>query len=142
MKVQNIQNLEWKPNKNTLCVAAYKPQASKGEGTGKIYIIEVPSRNIIKWRTITWEFSSCDIHWDNTSNKVILVLKKILKSKKTSTVIQVGEIKNNMVTVDEQEFPDAKVVNVDESGKKIAILSVDPANSNFLLRNYPLTSIF
>jgi len=128
LKVQNIQNLEWKPNKNVLCVAAYKPQASKGEGSGKIYIIEVPSRNILKWKTITWEFSSCDIHWESAGNKVVLVLKKLLKNKKTSTVIQVGDIRHNMVTVEEHEFPDAKVVNVDESGRKIAVLSVDPAN--------------
>jgi len=128
LKVQNIQNLEWKPNKNILCVAAYKPQASKGEGTGKIYIIEVPSRNILKWKTITWEFSDCSIHWETAGNKVVLVLKKLLKNKKFSTVIQVGDIKHNIVTVEEHEFPDAKVVNVDDSGRKIAVLSVDPTN--------------
>jgi len=128
LKVQNIQNLEWKPNKNVLCVAAYKPQASKGEGSGKIYIIEVPSRNILKWKTITWEFSDCSIHWETAGNKVVLVLKKVLKNKKHSTVIQVGDIKHNIVTVEEHEFVDAKVVNVDDSGRKIAVLSVDPAN--------------
>jgi len=42
LKVPNVQSLEWKPNKNILCVAAYKTQAAaKGEITGKIYLIEV-----------------------------------------------------------------------------------------------------
>jgi len=41
LKVPNVQTLEWKPNKNILCIAAYKSQAAKGESTGKIYLVEV-----------------------------------------------------------------------------------------------------
>jgi len=46
-------------------------------------------------------------------------------------VIQIGEIKHNNVTVEEHEFPEARVVNVDDSGRKIAVLSADPNSSNF-----------
>lgn len=136
LKIPNVQNLEWKPNKNILCIAAFKSQASKGESTGKIYLVEVPSRQIIKWKTITWEFVSCEINWETSGNKIVLVLKKIVKNKKFSTVIQIGEIKHNNVTVEEHEFTDAKTVNVDESGKKIAVLSQDPSAKDAQLIGY------
>jgi len=136
LKVPNVQTLEWKPNKNILCIAAYKSQAAKGESTGKIYLVEVPSRNIIKWKTITWEFTSCEINWETNGNKVVLVLKKVIKNKKTSMVIQIGEIKHNNVTVEEHEFPEARVVNVDDSGRKIAVLSADPNSKDAQLTGY------
>jgi translation initiation factor 3 subunit B len=138
MKVVNVQSLEWKPNRNILCVAAYKTQTGKekSENAGKIYLIEVPSRLIIKWKTITWEFNSVEINWETTGNKVVLVLKKVVKNKKISTVIQIGDIRHNNVTVEEHEFPEGKVVSVDESGRKIAILSKDMNEKDAQLTGY------
>jgi len=67
---------------------------------------------------------------------VVLVLKKVIKSKKTSTVIQIGDIRYNNVTVEEHEFPDGRIVNVDETGKKIAVLSLDPNQKDAQLAGY------
>lgn len=141
LAIPNIQQIEWAPTKNLLLIAAYPNQSStttnKSENWGKVFVLEFSreegsanvNRRDLKWKTITWEYNNVKIYWEPTSLRVVLVFNK-LKGKKGSTVLQIGEIGSQTISIEEHEFNDVKCVNIDDEAKKIAIVIPDPAQTN------------
>lgn len=129
--ITNIQSCSWSPKKNFICAVSYtheKPKDSKNEINGKVVILQIPERLDIKWKSIPWFMNSCEIHWDHTGSRLVLVLGR-LKGKKTSTVIQIGDLSSKKeLAVDEKEFHDVKKVNFDENVTRISVIHNPPQN--------------
>lgn len=137
IKIQNVHNFEWAPHKNLIIVGANSPHREKGQSAevwGKIYLLDIKKGETLKveqlkWKTITWEFSSCRMHWDPSGQRVIVVFNK-LKGKKTSTVIQIGDLSVPTIPVEEHEFQDVKCVNIDDNARRVAVVSIDPSQKD------------
>lgn len=130
--ITNLQKIAWSPVKNVLVAAAYVPKGKHTDtpvGPGRLFVINVPSREETKWRTITWEFRDCQINWDTFGKRIIVVFQK-KKSKKTySHVVQIAEVSKSL-EITEQEFHDVKSINVDESARRLAVVYFDPATKD------------
>ena len=127
--IQNIQTISWSPKKNYICAVAYTHEktSAKSEINGKVYIIKIPERTDIKWRTIPWFFNSCEINWDYSGNRLILFFGRV-KGKKVNTVIQIGDVSKKDIAIEEKEFQDVKKVNIDENVTRISIIHNPPQN--------------
>jgi len=128
--IPNIQICSWSPKRNLICAISWtheKAKDAKNEMNGKVHIIQIPERNEIKWRTIPWFINSCEIHWDYTGSRLVLVFSR-LKGKKSNTVIQIGDLSKKDLAIDEREFQEVKKVNLDETVTRISVIHNPPQN--------------
>mmetsp|Transcript_6005 Transcript_6005/g.6570 ORF Transcript_6005/g.6570 Transcript_6005/m.6570 type:complete len:709 (+) Transcript_6005:52-2178(+) len=134
--ITHLQKISWSPTSNMLIAAAYIPRGKhtgeadskqKSEFKGNMYVFKFPSKEQIKWRTITWQFRDCQIYWDAHGKKACVVYLRKKGKKKYTTQIQLAEISSKAFSVVEQEFQDVKSVHVDETGRRLAVVYLDPA---------------
>eukprot|EP01017_Pseudomicrothorax_dubius_P028177 TRINITY_DN3330_c0_g2_i1.p1 TRINITY_DN3330_c0_g2~~TRINITY_DN3330_c0_g2_i1.p1 ORF type:complete len:725 (-),score=234.41 TRINITY_DN3330_c0_g2_i1:98-2272(-) len=131
MKIPNLKEISWSPKENLLLCPAFLTQKEREKVSAgghppkpKFHVLEIPSRNERKWKTITQDIESLDLRWEQHGNYVLAFTKKV-KGKKFYTSIQLANFKKKEQTYFDRDFDDlADGIYLDQANKRVAVSTI------------------
>lgn len=124
----NIRKIEWHTTRNILICLAYPQMRDKpaSQSSTKITLIEIPTRNEIKWKVWAHDAGNGKIHVSTNGDWVGVVMGKLSKKKITSTCIQIGSFKKRDLEIDTLDIAE-KVIDTafDVDNNRFAVVYKD-----------------